>query len=145
MADQLGPMPLVVPMISYEDVAGAADWVAQAFGFRETGRWADASGRVTHVNMELGDGMVMLGWPSPEYQSPRHHAEVCDLARAWSTTPYVVDGVLVYVDDIDAHFKQAQASGVTLLSPLEDNPRVGQRNYRAEDLEGHRWMFAQPT
>jgi len=38
----------------------------------------------------------------------------------------------------------AQASGVTLLSPLEDNPGVSQRNYRAEDREGHRWMFAQP-
>jgi uncharacterized glyoxalase superfamily protein PhnB len=145
MPDQLGDMPRVVPMLSYEDVGRAADWVAQAFGFRETGRWADADGRITHVNMELGGGMVMLGSPSPDYQSPRHHAEVCDLARAWSTTPYVVDGVLVYVDDIEAHFERAQASGVTLLSPLEDNPGVGQRNYRAEDFEGHRWMFAQPT
>jgi uncharacterized glyoxalase superfamily protein PhnB len=144
MPDGSPQMARVIPMLSYEDVGLAADWVADAFGFRETGRWADAGGRVTHVNMELGGAMVMLGFPSPDYQSPRHHAEVCDLARAWSTTPYVVDGVLVYVDDIEAHFEHAQASGVTLLSPLEDNPRVGQRNYRAEDLEGHRWMFAQP-
>jgi uncharacterized glyoxalase superfamily protein PhnB len=141
---QLRDVPSVVPMLSYEDVAQAADWVARAFGFRETGRWADAGGRVTHVNMELGGGVVMLGSPSPDYQSPRHHAEVCDVAQAWSSTPYVVDGVLVYVDDIEAHFNNAQASGATLLSPLEDNPGIGQRNYRAEDLEGHRWMFAQP-
>lgn len=145
MAETLRTMPRVVPMISYEDVASAAEWIAEAFGFRETGRWADKAGHVTQVNMELGDGMIMLGSPGPEYQSPRHHAEACDLARAWSTTPYVVDGVLVYVDDLDAHFKQAQTSGVTFVSPLEDNPGVGQRNYRAEDLEGHRWMFAQPT
>jgi PhnB protein len=51
----------------------------------------------------------------------------------------------VYVEDIDAHSKQAKASGVNFLSLLEDNPGVSQRNYRAEDLEGHRWMFAQPT
>jgi uncharacterized glyoxalase superfamily protein PhnB len=145
MSDQLRDMPSVIPMISYEDVAQAADWIVRAFGFRETGRWADGDGRVTHVNMELGEGVVMLGSPSPRYQSPRHHAEVCDLARAWSTTPYVVDGVLVYIDDIEAHFQRAQASGATVLSPLEDNPGVRQRNYRAEDLEGHRWMFAQPT
>jgi uncharacterized glyoxalase superfamily protein PhnB len=44
---------VVIPMLSYEDPARAADWVAEAFGFRETGRWADADGRVTHVNMEL--------------------------------------------------------------------------------------------
>jgi uncharacterized glyoxalase superfamily protein PhnB len=138
-------MPRVIPMLSYEDVARAADWIAEAFGFRESGRWADAHGRVTHVNMEIGGGMVMLGNPSPDYRSPRHHAEVCDLARVWSGTPYVVDGVLVYVDEIEAHFERAQASGAVVLSPLEDNPGVGQRNYRAEDLEGHRWMFAQPT
>jgi PhnB protein len=94
--------------------------------------------------MESGGGMVMLGYPSSDYQSPRHHAEACDLARAWSETPHVVDGVLVYVDDIDAHVEQARASGAVVLSPPEDNPGVGQRNYRAEDPEGHRWMFAQP-
>lgn len=60
-------------------------------------------------------------------------------------TVELTDGVLVYVDDIDAHFERAQASGATVLSSLEDNSEVGQRQYRVEDLEGHRWMFAQPT
>ena len=145
MTDQRQGMPDVIPMLSYEDVARAADWIAKAFGFRESGRWADADGRVTHVNMELGRGMVMLGYPSPDYQSPRHHAENCDLARVWSRTPFIVDGVLVYVDDIEAHFERARASEAPILSPLEDNPEAGQRNYRTEDLEGHRWMFAQLT
>jgi uncharacterized glyoxalase superfamily protein PhnB len=104
-------MPRVIPMLSYEDVAQAAEWLAEAFGLLETGRWADTDGRVTHVNMELGDGMVMLGSPSPQYQSPRHHTEVCDLARAWSTTPYIVDGVFGYVDDIDAHSSRRRPAG----------------------------------
>jgi uncharacterized glyoxalase superfamily protein PhnB len=58
-------------------------------------------------------------------------------------TPYVVDGVMVYVEDVDAHFERARAAGAGFLSELEDNPAIGQRQYRAEDLEGHRWMFAQ--
>jgi uncharacterized glyoxalase superfamily protein PhnB len=132
----------VVPMFSYEDVARAADWIAKAFGFTETGRWADDAGRVTHVNMELDGGQIMLGYSSPEYQSPKHHAEVCAPARAWRETPYVVDGVFVTVDDIDAHYARARAGGATILSELEDNPGIGQRQYRTEDLEGHRWMFA---
>jgi uncharacterized glyoxalase superfamily protein PhnB len=132
----------VVPMFSYEDVAQAADWIAQAFGFTETGRWSDDDGRVTHVNMELDGGQIMLGYSSAEYQSPKHHAELCEDARAWRETPYVVDGVFVAVDDIDAHYARARAGGATILSELEDNPGVGQRQYRAEDLEGHRWMFA---
>jgi uncharacterized glyoxalase superfamily protein PhnB len=143
MAGQSRSLPQVIPMLSYEDVAHAADWLAEAFGLRETGRWTDADGRVTHVNMELSDGMVMLGSPSPHYQGPSHHSESCDIARAWSATPYVIDGVLAYVDDVDRHFEQAQAGGATILSPLEDDPGIGQRHYRAEDVEGHRWMFAQ--
>jgi len=133
----------VVPMLSYEDAGRAADWIAEAFGFEETGRWTDGEGRATHVNMEFDGGMFMLGWPSPDYQSPKHHAEVCEHARMWSEVPYVVDGVLVNVDDIDAHFQRAKEAGATILSELEDNPGVGQRQYRAEDIEGHRWMFAQ--
>jgi len=48
----------------------------------------------------------------------------------------------VSVDDVDAHYEQARAAGATILSELEDNTGIGQRQYRAEDLEGHRWMFA---
>jgi uncharacterized glyoxalase superfamily protein PhnB len=59
----------------------------------------------------------------------------------------VIDGVLVYVADVAEHCAQAQAAGARLLSGIEtDFP--GPR-YRAEDPEGHRWMFlerpAQPT
>jgi uncharacterized glyoxalase superfamily protein PhnB len=136
------PEQRVIPMFSYEDVGRAADWIAAAFGFAETGRWSDDEGRVTHLNMELDGGMIMLGYPSPDYQSPKHHAEVCEQARAWRETPYVVDGLYVSVDDVDAHYARAQAAGATILSELEDNTGIGQRQYRAEDLEGHRWMFA---
>jgi uncharacterized glyoxalase superfamily protein PhnB len=135
----------VIPMLSYEDVGRSADWIAEAFGFTETGRWSDDAGRVTHVNMELGGGVFMLGWPSADYQSPLHHAETCEQASRWSQTPYVVDGVMVYVDDIEAHFAQASAAGASILTPLQDNPSVGQRQYRAADVEGHRWMFAEVT
>ena len=110
----------VVPMFSYEDVGRAADWIAEAFGFEETGRWSDDDGRVTHVNMELDGGMIMLGYPSPDYESPRHHAEGCQQSRAWLQTPYVVDGVYVSVDDIDAHYAHAPAAGAKILSELED-------------------------
>jgi uncharacterized glyoxalase superfamily protein PhnB len=56
----------------------------------------------------------------------------------------VVDGVYVRVSDIEAHFDRATAGGATILSRVEDNQAAGQRQYRAEDLEGHRWMFAEP-
>jgi PhnB protein len=132
-------------MLSYEDVGGAADWISRAFGFEERERYADDDGTVTHVTLELDGGLVYLGYPSPDYRGQKRHAEECEAARRWRESPYVVDGVMVEVDDIAAHYARAREAGATILSDLEDNPSVGQRQYRAEDVEGHRWMFAQAT
>jgi len=136
-------LPQVVPMVSYEDVGAAADWLRDAFGFVEVSRFEDG-GLATHVNVATGDGLVMIGWPGPDYRSPKRHRETCDDARLWLDSPFIVDGVYVQVRDIEAHADRAAAAGAIILSEVEDNSSVGQRQYRAEDLEGHRWMFAEP-
>jgi uncharacterized glyoxalase superfamily protein PhnB len=128
-------------MLSYEDCDAAAAWLAKAFSFREHERYADEDGRVTHVTLSCGDGVVMIGWPSADYQSPRHHAETCGAAARWLETPYVVDGVYATVDDVEAHCARAREAGARILS--EPDEAHGDRLYRVEDLEGHRWMFAQ--
>jgi uncharacterized glyoxalase superfamily protein PhnB len=131
-------------MLSYEDVGRAADWISQAFGFEEQERYADDDGTVTHVTLVQDGAAVFLGYPSPDYRGPKRHAEECEAARRWRETPYVVDGVMVYVEDVEAHFERARLARATILSELEDDP-FGERRYRAEDVEGHRWMFAQAT
>lgn len=135
----MAALPQIVPMLSYEDCGAAADWLCRAFGFEERDRYTEPDGRVTHVELRLGEGAVFLGNPGPEYQSPRRHREECEAAARWSAVPYVIDGVYVGVDDVDRHFAAAEAAGATILSAVEDTP-VG-RHYRVEDLEGHRWMF----
>ena len=133
-----------IPMISYEDVGAAVDWLGTAFGFRESGeRYTDDEGHVTHAELELDGASVMLGWPGPEYRSPAHHAQDCEQAARWLSTPWVIDGVHVEVEDIDAHYERASAAGATILRELEEQP-FG-RLYAAADPEGHRWMFMQPT
>lgn len=131
--------PDVIPMIAYEDGPGAMDWLSKAFGFRERARMVAADGLLGHGEMEAGEGLIMLATPSPDYRSPKSHRESCEQAAKWSSVPYIVDGVLVYVKDVAAHFEQARKAGATILSELEDGSD-GKR-YRAEDLEGHRWMF----
>jgi uncharacterized glyoxalase superfamily protein PhnB len=133
-----------VPMLSYEDVAAAVDWLHEAFEFRETGqRHSDDEGRVTHAEIELDGALVYLGWPGADYESPRHHAEACERAARWLSKPYVVDGVHVTVADVDAHHVQAVRQGATIVRPPQDEP-FG-RMYVAADLEGHRWMFQAHT
>ena len=135
-------MQRAVPMLSYEDVGAAIDWLNSAFGLRESGeRYSDDEGRVTHAELELDGALVMLGWPGPDFRSPRRHAEECEQARKWLEVPYVVDGVLIYVDDVDAHCERARAAGATILREPKTEPYG--RLYNAADLEGHRWMFFQ--
>jgi uncharacterized glyoxalase superfamily protein PhnB len=134
-----------VPMISYEDAGAAIEWLAQAFGFREIAaqRYVGPDGRVGHAEMETDrGGVIMLASPTPDYVSPKRHRESCEEAARWSSVPWVIDGVQVEVDDVDAHRARAEAAGARMLGAIEDQPYG--RLYRAEDLEGHRWMFIQP-
>jgi uncharacterized glyoxalase superfamily protein PhnB len=128
----------VIPMLAYENGPEAMDWLVRAFGFRERDRRVEG-GRLTHGELDTGGGVIMLATPSTHYHGPKKHREECQVAQSWHDVPYVIDGVLVYVDDVDAHFERAQAAGATMLSPLEAGE--GGKRYRAEDLEGHRWMF----
>jgi uncharacterized glyoxalase superfamily protein PhnB len=138
----LRPAPTVIPMIAYEDASAALEWLAKAFGFRERTRITMPDGSIGHAEMEIGDdGIIMLAEPDPHYQGPKRHAETCEATRHWSAVPYIIGGVFVHVDDVDAHFKQAEEWGATILSEPEDTDHG--RSYRAADLEGHRWMFDQ--
>jgi uncharacterized glyoxalase superfamily protein PhnB len=132
--------PGVVPMIAYADGPSAMDWLADVFGFRECIRMMDGD-RLSHGEMETDFAKVMLASPSDAYEGPRQHSEHCDPARKWLSVPWIVDGVLVYVADLESYFDRTRERGSLILTaPESDFP--GPR-YRAEDLEGHRWMFMQ--
>lgn len=134
----------IVPMIAYEDAAAAIDWLTDAFGFREREgqRYTSEDGTVGHAELELDGEVVMLATPTREYESPRTHRETCEAARRWLDNPWVIDGLFVEVDDLDAHHARAVAAGATVIRGPEE-PGVGYRIYTAEDCEGHRWMFGE--
>ena len=52
-------------------------------------RYADDDGTVSQAELEADGGVLMIANPGPAYQEPRHHAETCATARAWSEVPYV--------------------------------------------------------
>jgi uncharacterized glyoxalase superfamily protein PhnB len=136
--------PTIIPMLAYEDAAEAIAWLARAFGFRELRdqRYTDADGRVSHAELAYDSGRIMLATPTSAYRGPRRHQDECSIAAKWSQVPWVIDGVQVKVADRDAHLARARAEGATILGEPSDQPYG--RLYRAEDLEGHRWMFIEP-
>jgi uncharacterized glyoxalase superfamily protein PhnB len=133
----------IYPMIAYEDAGAAIDWLTEAFGFNERGeRYVMDDGTIGHAELEVGDGqVVMVATPSREYQSPARHRQECEAARRWLDNPWVIDGLLVLVDDLDGHHARAIGAGANVIRPVEEGPDG--RLYTAEDLEGHRWMFQQ--
>jgi PhnB protein len=121
-------MPRVTPYLLYEDVAAALDFLTRAFGFRERLRMPGPDGKIGHAEVELDDGVVMLGCPGPEYRNPKRLGGV-------------THNVYVYVDDVDKHFARAKQARAKILEEPKDQ-FYGDRRYGAEDPEGHQWFFA---
>lgn len=122
-------MPRITPYLLYEDVATALGWLTRAFGFQERMRLPGPDGAISHAEMELADGVIMLGCPGPDYQNPKRLG-------------HVTQNIYVYVDDVDKHFSRAREAGATILQEPADQ-FYGDRRYGAVDPEGHQWYFAQ--
>lgn len=118
--------PTVSPYLYYEDGEAAIDWLVRVFGFRERLRGHHPDGRFGHGEVEVADGVVMLGTPDGFRRADRS-----------------CFGVYVHVDDVETHFDRAQAEGATITEEPADQP-YGVRSYGALDLEGNQWWFAQP-
>ena len=134
----------IVPFIGYEDAAGAIEWLGRAFGFEENrAARQEEEGTITHAELTLEGATIYVSTPEG-YASPRRLRETSEAARRSYDNAWVIDGHFVEVDDVRAHHERAVAAGATVLREPEE-PGIGFRIYTAEDPEGHRWMFGQPT
>jgi hypothetical protein len=78
--------PRVTPYLLYEDVPAALAWLSEAFGFCERLRFTAEDGTVNHAEMELADGVIMLGDPGGDYRNPRRAGAVTVRSTSTSTT-----------------------------------------------------------
>ena len=135
-------MQEIVPMLAYENGIVALEWLKLAFGFEENmDMRMMESGRLTHAELRSGESVIMLATPSPDYESINKHRSHCKQTDKWLSVPWIVNGLLVYVDDVDAHFKRATENDAEILSKVEEG--FPGKRYRCADIEGHRWMFMQ--
>jgi uncharacterized glyoxalase superfamily protein PhnB len=110
----------IMPGRNYSDVDAALRWLADAFGFTEVLRWNDPeSGLPRHCEMRYGDNAFI---------------EVSDGTHD--------EGLLVIVDDVDAHYANAKAKGAEIVTEPADRP-WGLRQYSCRDIEGKTWGFGQ--
>jgi PhnB protein len=124
--------PAIYPRLAYRDEVAALDFLTRAFGLveRRESRMEHPDGMLAWL--EIGDGVVMIGRAGEERHDLHSPLEV-------GASTALVN---VYVHDIDAHYRRAEAEGARIVTPLEDM-FWGDRRYEALDLEGHRWHFAE--
>ena len=129
MSDTVPTSSNIYPSLSYDEAPSAIEWLCRAFGFTKRLLVPGPDGTITHSELSLGSGVIMVSSAKPDAGrvSPR-------------SLPAVNQGLCVRIDDPDAHFLQAKASGAVILQDLK-NEEYGSRGYMAKDLEGHHWYF----
>lgn len=123
----------VIPVLTYHDIAAAHDFLVQAFGFTAGGVDRTPDGVAVHGEVRAGDMSIWLHRVTAEHQLASPGA--VDVANS---------GLVVQVDDLDAHYERARSAGARIDSDPVDQP-YGQREYGARDPEGHRWWFMMPV
>ncbi|GAA2882190.1 VOC family protein [Streptosporangium fragile] len=122
-------MPRITPVLYYGDPVEAIEWLVEAFGFEKRKVLTDDDGAVVHAELSFGGGVVQLaGTGDCRKHEPRGEGELRQ-------------SLYVFVDDVDEHYERARKAGAV----IRDEPAerfYGDRNYTAEDLEGHHWVFA---
>ncbi|MEK6411025.1 MAG: VOC family protein [Acidobacteriota bacterium] len=119
------------PYLIAKDAAAAIEFYKKAFGATELERITDESGAVRHGEFKIGDSPFMITDEHPDYpawQSP--------LSRGGSPVH-----IYLYVEDVDAAFKQAISCGATELLPVQDQ-FYGDRSGALTDPFGHVWYIA---
>ena len=137
--------PRITPAVYYEEPGAAIDWLCRVFGFELRLKVEGEGGRIEHSELELGDGLIMVGT-----------AGLGDNAKeAWQqryTSPRSIEGkntqgLAVFVDDVDAHCAHARAAGARIFRELSTSDYGddywSDRTYGAVDPEGHVWWFMQ--
>jgi uncharacterized glyoxalase superfamily protein PhnB len=119
------PANTILPHLVYPDVAQAIAWLTGKFGFTEHYRYGEPA---AGAQLFLGDAWIMIRSARPGSASPAQ-------AGLWTQS------LTIFVDDVDAHFERAKLAGVKIVEDLHET-EYGERQYGAEDLDGHHWLFS---
>jgi PhnB protein len=118
------------PYLCVNDGAQAMEFYRKAFGAKEVMRMPMPDGKLGHAELKIGNAPIMLADEHPEmnFRSP----------KSIGGTPV---NIVVYVKDVDALVRQAEAAGAKVLRPPADQ-FYGDRMATLEDPFGHSWSFA---
>lgn len=119
----------ITPYLGIDKAAEAIEFYKKAFGATEIMRLDMPDGKIGHAELRIGDSAIMLASPCGEmaFGSPgKEHTSVA---------------LHLYVNDVDAQYKQAVAAGGVVISEPKDQ-FYGDRSGTLKDPFGHVWFLA---
>ena len=122
----------VIHTVRYQDAPAAIAWLCRVFGFEEHLVVPGEGDAIAHAQLQLGDGMIMLGSEPHEGAFGEVQKPPSALGGLVSSSAYLV------VDDADACYERAKAAGGEVVVEIED-ASYGGRGFTCRDLEGHVW------
>jgi len=130
MKNRSVPTDTVLPHVMYLCIPDALIWLSRVFGFVEHYRHGEPGGPISGAQVYAGNACIMLS-RSRGRKTP---------GELGFGTQYLT----VFVDDVDAHYARSTSEGARIVEELHETV-YGERQYAAEDLECHRWLFSQHT
>jgi PhnB protein len=120
----------VTPYLYAKGASQAIEFYKKAFSATERMRITAPDGRVGHAELQIGDSIIMLAdeFPEMDVRSP----------KTLGGSPVSIH---LYVEDVDAVFRQAVAAGAIEKRPVADQ-FYGDRQGGIEDPFGHMWWIS---
>jgi uncharacterized glyoxalase superfamily protein PhnB len=130
--------------IYYREAGKMIDWLCAAFGLEVRLKVEGDNGRIEHSELTYGDGVIMVANERVGAAASRWGVDLKSLLSLGGAN---TQGMMLYVDDVDAHCATARAAGAKIV----EEPSVhdysedywADRGYGAVDPEGHLWWFTQ--
>ena len=118
------------PYLIVKGAAGALEFYKKALGATELMRFSGPGGCIMHAEIRIGNSVLMLADEFPQMG-----------ARSPQTLGGSPVGIMLYVEDADARYKQAVAAGAKVVKPIKDQ-FYGDRSGTVEDPYGHQWTIS---
>ena len=123
----------IIPGMRYKDASAAIEWLCRVFGFSKHLVVPDDNAGITHAQLVLGNGMIMLG-------SSREDGEYDQLVRSPLEVGTTTQSAYIFIEEVDDHYHRAVDAGTEIVYEITDQEYRG-RLYSALDPEGHLWNF----
>jgi uncharacterized glyoxalase superfamily protein PhnB len=112
----------VTPYLVVNGASNLIDFMKQALGAEERMRMPQPDGKIGHAEMIIADSVIMLSDATAEF-------------------PPMPAMIHLYVEDTDAVYRRALASGATSVREPADQ-FYGDRSAGVKDAFGNHWHFA---